>query len=285
VLSPTTQNVILLLWYNGIIFQQNNACGVWSASGANWLPTSFPGGAVPPAAVGYACPGVGGVWTATVSGLPVLLFTSPSAIQTGLSPINFFYQTSSCPIFIPGYTGAIAITNSVAGASPLDVSGAGNQANGPTPSAFNGSLVPGASLSLTNGSDCSGNATTTNWTFDEVYYQPSSLAAISGSWANSDGSTLIIGTNGGISEFDVPDNSVPPGCSIGGQVSIINPYYNLYSFAITWSNCPAGPDEHGRNYSGLMTIDYSVSPNRLVGGGVRSDNVGGFNNFLLVATR
>jgi hypothetical protein len=171
-------NVILLLWYNGVIFQQNNNCGVWYASNGKWLPTQFPGGITAPATVGYTCPGIGGIWTAVIAGSSLgtnVLFTTPATINSSWSgPINFFYEayTAGC-VGVANYSGTLSYDNSVAGESPLFASGAGNILNngsllssdcvspGYSPNSYTGSLVPGASLSMTQ-TDSAGNHATIN---------------------------------------------------------------------------------------------------------------------------
>src|ERR1039458_1353399 len=71
VLSESS-NVILMLYYNDGIYQQNSACGVWEYVNANWTLTTLPiqssyggpqnSGPTIPVSVLNQCPGVGGAW-------------------------------------------------------------------------------------------------------------------------------------------------------------------------------------------------------------------------------
>jgi hypothetical protein len=71
VLSESS-NVILMLYYNAGIYQQNSACGVWEYVNANWTLTTLPiqssyggpqnSGPTIPVSVLNQCPGVGGAW-------------------------------------------------------------------------------------------------------------------------------------------------------------------------------------------------------------------------------
>jgi hypothetical protein len=93
-------------------------------------------------------------------------------------------------------------------------------------------------------------------TFDPLYTRPSSLATVSGSFAPTHlYSTLVIGVNGAVQESAQI-------CSTGGQISIINPVYNLYRVQLT-TTCDNGVVQHE---SGLAMPDNTVSPERLVVG-------------------
>ncbi len=65
-----------------------------------------------------------------------------------------------------------------------------------------------------------------NWYFDDLYNQPSSFAAIAGSYYGGTNSSLIIDSSGDITSAD--------GCIVG-QVSLIDTAYNAYDFNLTYT--------------------------------------------------
>jgi hypothetical protein len=290
--AGASNNVIMLLWYNGLIFQQNSTCGTWAWAAANgpWNQTAFPGGFTPPATVGYTCPGVGGIWTASSPNAVGMLLTSQTSVSSGWpGPISLFYQMTipACvnnPGNITGFTGSLAITNSTVGESPLYVSGTqtigsddcagGAYAPGNT---FTGSLVPASTLSLTETDTSYSVSYTTSWTFDaNLYNQPSSLDSLAGTWNDTtDVDTLTISPAGVMTESNL--QAMYAGCTVSGQVSIINQYYNLYSFILDWEHCPSGPYEHGVALTGLLFLDTSTSPVQLIGGGISTNDGGAYN--------
>jgi hypothetical protein len=300
ILSPVTENVVLLFYWNGLIYQQTSACGVWYASGSNWDQTVFPQGYSAPSSVTYSCPGLGGVWTATPSdGMTALMLSS------GVG--QFFYETvtNTC-VGLYASSSNLALSGSPSNPPPFDVSGAGpfkpesgSCGGGSTAEqdTFTGSLNPASTLSLTSLGGTSGQQFTIGWQFSSVYNQPSSLTSIAGTWSNwtdansattsidsnltafLDGwassapgqGTITIDASGAISANDVTidGEGIQEGCITTGQVSIINQYYNMYSFTATitcYNGLPMAqylPTQE----SGLMYVDTTVTPNKLVGAG------------------
>ena len=54
------------------------------------------------------------------------------------------------------------------------------------------------------------------------------------------------------------------GCTYTGQISVINPSYNLYSVSITASGCTGNYAVlNGLTEQGLATVDSTVTPNVL----------------------
>jgi hypothetical protein len=145
-----------------------------------------------------------------------------------------------------------------------------------------GSLVPGVSLSLT-ASDTSANQLQTSWVLDQRYNQPSSLSLIAGTWGYLEGTSftdLTIDASGNISQPQLTPG--PSVCPLTGQISVVNATYNLYMFKLIIINCESEP--HNVDYEGFVSLDTSVSPEELVGGGLFSTNSGvGAGPFL--ATR
>jgi hypothetical protein len=95
-----------------------------------------------------------------------------------------------------------------------------------------------------------------SWTFDDLYNQPSSLAAITGNYTGSSGiglGNLTIDSSGSITSAN--------GCATG-QVSLIDPAYNAYDVTITYSttvSCPGGA-ESGLTAKGIASLDPNVAP-------------------------
>jgi hypothetical protein len=279
-------NVIMLLWYNGLIFQQNNACATyaWEANTGTWSQTIFPGGFTPPPAVGYTCPGLGGVWTSS-SGEKLYSsnqYPLPNP-ATWWGQIDFYYDAVCSGGGSASYAGNLSLSQSTIGENPLYVSGPStNTENGQADSystfTYTGQLSPGVSLALT-GVDCLGNPLTTNWTYDgALYNKPASLALIAGNWATlPNGGTLAIDSNGNITIPDIAQ-TVYAGCTASGTVTIPNPNYNLYAFTMSFSGCGSGPYEHGNTVTGLLTIDSTAAPAVLEGGAIWDDDDGGAGN-------
>jgi hypothetical protein len=102
---------------------------------------------------------------------------------------------------------------------------------------------------------------TNTWSYSNLYAQTPSLATIAGNYA--DGSdTLTVSSNGTIFEQDPTT-----GCVINGQVSIVNPSYNAYSFSYTFASCTGNSAVlNGQTATGLGYFDNSVNPNQIVYG-------------------
>jgi hypothetical protein len=273
-LSPNTANVILLMYFNGVVYQQNSACAVYQAANNSWIKTTYPGGASIPADVGYTCPGFGGVWT-DANGTTLITSTQTLSSESAYGNFNVYYDSSSCGSF-GQFAGNLAITQSTIGENPLQLAGAVTT-NADVSSPATGQLQPGSSLSLSV-SGCS----STTWAFNGgLYNQPSSLALIAGSWFSSiDDATLVIDSTGAITEPDV-DQGIYAGCTpVSGQVSLINPNYNLYSFTLSYGftqTCRAF-SPMGQTFTGFLTLDQSSTPNVLLGGGRGANDSGGFSN-------
>ena len=138
---------------------------------------------------------------------------------------------------------------------------------------------------------------TVTYTYDSSYSESSSLGKVAGTWSNwTDANsattsidsnltaflygwassapgqgTITIDASGAISANDVTidGEGLQEGCTTGGQVSIINQYYNMYSFTATITCYNGNPEAQfpPSEESGLMYLDTTVTPNKLVGGG------------------
>ena len=70
-------------------------------------------------------------------------------------------------------------------------------------------------------------------TFNALYYVPSSLATISGTYSDSaTGTVFTISADGAVFAQDATT-----GCVINGTVSIINPLYNVYGIEVSYASC------------------------------------------------
>jgi hypothetical protein len=124
-------------------------------------------------------------------------------------------------------------------------------------------------------------------TYNNLYNQPSSLAAIAGNWSITGlvvytaAGTLNISSSGVIFDQD-PQTQ----CTINGQVSLINPNYNAYNLNVTYSNCigvvsaalgsPTDAFLDGATGSGIATVNNTVTPNTLFAVVTLSLSTGGY---------
>lgn len=121
------------------------------------------------------------------------------------------------------------------------------------------SISATAQLTTDGGTTTSG---TLDLTFDPLYDQPSSTAAVAGMYLDSqaEGFPIFIDANGSIQQSELI-------CQNGGQISVIDASYNVYRILLT-SHCDNGSSS---SVSGLATLETSTTPVRLlistVGGG------------------
>ncbi|HYL01208.1 MAG TPA: hypothetical protein VEU78_08430 [Steroidobacteraceae bacterium] len=115
-------------------------------------------------------------------------------------------------------------------------------------------------------------------TFNPLYDQASSLAAIAGNYVEAGSGTAVsIGANGAIFSQDATT-----GCVVNGTVAIINASYDAYAVQATYASC-TGADAvlNGITFSGLATLNTSVSPMQLIAGVTGS---GGGTTYAIVDT-
>ena len=176
-------------------------------------------------------------------------------------------------------------------------------ADGSTSASFTvtGSVNQRSQLTLTDSGTTSGGTAlpsqTVTYTYDALYSESSSLGKVAGTWSNwtdansattsidsnltafLDGwassapgqGTITIDASGAISANDVTidGEGIQEGCITTGQVSMINQYYNMYSFTATIACYNGNPEAQfaPSDESGLIYLDTTVTPNILVGGG------------------
>jgi hypothetical protein len=98
-------------------------------------------------------------------------------------------------------------------------------------------------------------------TFDPLYEQPSSLATVAGSYVPVGGGfQLYVGTDGTLQLSELI-------CEISGQLSVINPAYNLYHVHMI-TTCDNGLNTDA---SGVATLDDTLTPEQLLMGLVSPD--------------
>ena len=111
--------------------------------------------------------------------------------------------------------------------------------------------------------------------FNSIYNQSSSLATIAGSYTESNGNALSIGSDGTITLTDTVDGS---GCSVSGKVAIIDSKYNAYGVSFTFSGCTGNYSVlNALQFTGLATLDTTTSPVKLY---VGADAQAGLNTGL-----
>jgi hypothetical protein len=123
---------------------------------------------------------------------------------------------------------------------------------------MNGTIQERESISATtvfttdNGTETQGSL---DLKFDALYNRPSSLATVAGEFAPVNVIPYYIGSDGSISQHALI-------CETNGEISVVDPTYNLYRMQMT-ETCDYGGTT---NHSGLATLDNTVSPERLVFG-------------------
>jgi len=127
---------------------------------------------------------------------------------------------------------------------------------------FSGTLVPRNSFS--------GTATfvpqptqVASWTFNALYYVPSSLATIAGTYTESaTGTAFTISADGTVFAQDAAT-----GCVINGTVSIINASYNVYAIQVSYASCTGALTAlNGLTLAGMAALNNSVSPQQVIAG-------------------
>jgi len=100
-------------------------------------------------------------------------------------------------------------------------------------------------------------------TFNPIYSQASSLAAIGGNYVEAGSGTAVsIDANGAIFSQDAST-----GCVVNGNAMIIDASYDAYAVQATYASCTgAAAVLNGITFSGLATLDTGVSPVQLIAG-------------------
>ncbi len=100
-------------------------------------------------------------------------------------------------------------------------------------------------------------------TFNPLYNQASSLAVIAGNYAEA-GSGTAVSIDAGGAIFSQDANT---GCVVNGTATIVDASYDAYAVLATYASCTgAAAVLNGITFSGLATLDTSVSPMQLIAG-------------------
>jgi hypothetical protein len=305
-----TTNIILLMYYDGVIYQQNNLCGVWQYGGGGvWNQTSLPIGALyqVPQSVLALCPATAGIWSASPI-QPTYAGTNGHGNALMLSDAggDLYFETVYPECTIVG-VGEIAVTpptglnagNSYAVSGSALLTGTGPDCTGgPTYTDFGGTFSPGQSLNITL-TDFNNVTTSYYWEMQDfsinpqqaVFYQTSTLAQLQGNWLLPDGRVWQIDNEGNIIQSDV----ATPSCTDTGTISLIDqPFagaafgaYNQYSFYFSDRNCFGSPYDVPTE-TGLMAIDGGqlvIASGQEFGSGSSSAYSGAVQNEFLIATK
>ena len=89
-----------------------------------------------------------------------------------------------------------------------------------------------------------GDRGTINLVYDAIHARNSSLAFVSGNWADEDGAVYSVSSTGTVTGTNAL------GCGFTGQVSIIDPAFNTYRIRLTVTSC----GQADGNYSGLGVL-------------------------------
>jgi len=104
--------------------------------------------------------------------------------------------------------------------------------------------------------------------YDALYDRDSSLATIAGNFKQANGTVVSIDAAGNVFSQDATS-----GCVVNGKVSVIDSRYNAYRFEYTVSSCSSELGVmNGATFSGLGTLDNTVSPEQAVIGLTHQSN-------------
>ena len=223
----------------------------------------------------FSSESTGGYWTGSVNGNPGVGLVDESgafifiAVDGELYPGTLVISNPSAPEPIP-------FSGSVQSFTPGKFPNYGVLETCPPPNSnaylgigtLSGTVVPRQSIG--------GTATFTpsvcpvegiSLTFNALYYVPSSLATISGTYTDSaTGTAFTIAADGTVFAQDATT-----GCVINGTVSIINPSYNVYGIAVSYASCAGSLSPlNGVTFAGLAALDNTKNPEQLLAGVWRS---------------
>ena len=263
-------NVIMLLYFNNVIYQQNVACGVWEYTNGGWNPTVLPFSGtlysqqptyntdpVIPGAVLNQCPAMGGIWTA-IGGQGSI----NSMISTATGEVFAVNENDSYGCHELSYSNNIVNVNNVLSGSGVAAAqfstfpnlGGGSCTGAATPTAFSGTVSPRISMRglATAGK---GGEYPVNFNYLVNYETIPSLASITGSYQSRlNGDVMTLASDGTLNLQD----SVT-GCTFNGKVSILDQFHSVYRVNVTATGCTGPTTWNGAPEQGIITFFASTS--------------------------
>ena len=98
-------------------------------------------------------------------------------------------------------------------------------------------------------------------TYDPLYEVSSSLTTVAGDYDDF-GQVVSVGSDGSIFQQDANT-----GCTMNGQVSIVDPQYNVYRVSFSYANCQgAYAPVNGSRFSGLALYDNTLATHWIIFG-------------------
>ena len=221
----------------------------------------------------FAAQSLGGIWQGTnpVNNSPVVAVSDENS--------NFIFYFADTQLFYgtAGINGDLATTNQFSAVANL-----GRVFTDTYPGRLDAVVTARQTLTmsttLNNGQTLfywgglPASQTNVRYQFNSQYLSSSSLPLIAGTYRDNPlapTATLTVAANGLISGSR-PDlySSVsnPPPCSVTGQVTLINPSFNLYAISLTSTNSNGSPclTLSGSTATGYAYLDLSQSPAALV---------------------
>lgn len=206
----------------------------------------------------FKTPLEGGIWhgTDSISGQSVYGIVNESGAFVFLRADNVLY--SGTATFDKG-----KVTGTFEGFTPPGFAFGDTSVHGT--GGVSGVLVAQQSLDLavTFATDKSNGAAENgvlNLTYDKLYERAASLFTIAGTFGTNGQAALSIATNGTV--FAQYTN----GCVVNGTVTVDNEQHNSYTMSLTYASCAGASASLNGTYKGMVTLDNSKSPERLIGG-------------------
>ncbi len=237
------------MWYSRILMLLGAVVMLSACGGGN--------GAVPPVQTKTTAPtpqvaGLNGIWDGsynsnvngqTCNDLQALIFNGQVRAVS-----------KSCNMVL---TGSLSIKGDIASVSfnSFSLDGSSPKGTAGFTGSFTGSFTAGSIIAgtySTSGKD-SGNFTLN---YNIVYENNSSLSKVEGSWEYKSASDWIDLRISNVGDIVGADNK---GCSYSGNISIIDPAYNLYAYKITLGNIPkftSCPDVG--DYTGVASLGITA---------------------------
>jgi hypothetical protein len=249
VLSESS-NVILMLYYNDGIYQQNSACGVWEYVNANWTLTTLPiqssyggpqnSGPTIPVSVLNQCPGMGGAW---YSPGPDGAYTHTITTAQGELFSVGYPGIQGCTTFAYGTVSNVNnVLNGTGFALPPHTSLGACSVLNPSAVQISGSVNPRVSLNL--------SGVPAGYSYVVDYEIPlASLSVAQGTYTVNTSDTMTIDLNGIVNLQEAAT-----GCTFTGQVSVLGQFNSIYRINVTANNCVTLPTWNGMPEQGIIQL-------------------------------